>query len=566
MSRLASIVSFLGHEVCSVVVFVFRRVIRRAAPQICCPAGTVLGSLEVGGAVVAYRGVYYASAPRFKSPTAFVPARGQPLNPTQRLHINAQPWTPVMVPAPMLLSLAAMVLRLPFRRGVHGSHPDGQQLNIFAPRDHMKRSRPLPVLVVIHGGAYFLGSADMQAQDGARAAAALDAVVVMINYRLGVMGFASHDKIPANLGYQDMLAALRWVKSNIRSFNGDASNITLNGESAGAHACMLLLANAENAAVEGGLFHRVFVQSAPSARNVSQAVCRAATEEVARAVGWSSGSCAEFLASSRKADGIVLAASKVTGHKMALLHGMPFAPLVDGTIIRHSVYDGLAINGPAIAGVPLLTMHTRNEYTLFRELHLSKFGHDDAAALKHAVTSVAANYSHSEEFVQAMISTYSNKHSTYIQSFGKKLPSATAFLSDCFLSVPSQRGAVLHRQCGGESHIIRFDVKGNPMLGLQAGHFVDVPYVFQNTHACRLICGPVVNTQAQEELLTIVKGFVHGRALPWPSIDISGTTVRRNVLVLKNDVKDPPGEGRPELATLEADPFPEFYHVFAMAH
>ncbi len=90
-------------------------------------------------------------------------------------------------------------------------------------------------------------------------------VVVSLNYRLNAFGFLSHPALSAesgheasgNYGLMDMVAALEWVHDNIDSFGGDASRVTIFGESAGAGAVMslLLVPQAE------GLFHRAIAES-----------------------------------------------------------------------------------------------------------------------------------------------------------------------------------------------------------------------------------------------------------------------------------------------------------------
>lgn len=49
------------------------------------------------------------------------------------------------------------------------------------------------------------------------------------------------DDIPGNLGMLDIVLALEWVRDNIKFFGGDASQITVVGQSAGAAAASSLL-------------------------------------------------------------------------------------------------------------------------------------------------------------------------------------------------------------------------------------------------------------------------------------------------------------------------------------
>jgi len=68
----------------------------------------------------------------------------------------------------------------------------------------------------------------------------MDAIVVTINYRLGIFGFFADPQLLAesgttgNYGLQDQRSAMTWVKNNIAAFGGDPSRITIIGESAGA--------------------------------------------------------------------------------------------------------------------------------------------------------------------------------------------------------------------------------------------------------------------------------------------------------------------------------------------
>ncbi len=78
-----------------------------------------------------------------------------------------------------------------------------------------------------------------------KALAARDVVVVTVNYRLGHLGFFAHPALEGedgervyNFALLDQIAALQWVQDNIHAFGGDATNVTLFGESAGAQRAL----------------------------------------------------------------------------------------------------------------------------------------------------------------------------------------------------------------------------------------------------------------------------------------------------------------------------------------
>jgi len=90
------------------------------------------------------------------------------------------------------------------------------------------------VVVHIHGGAFICGEGIVYGPgyllDNK------DFVYVSINYRLGVLGFASTDDgvLPANNGMKDQVAALKWIQKNIVAFGGNPNRVTITGMSAGA--------------------------------------------------------------------------------------------------------------------------------------------------------------------------------------------------------------------------------------------------------------------------------------------------------------------------------------------
>ncbi|XP_025776708.1 cocaine esterase isoform X1 [Puma concolor] len=129
-------------------------------------------------------------------------------------------------------------------------------LSIYTPA-HAREGSNLPVLVWIHGGGFTVGMASMY--DGSALAAFEDLVVVIIQYRLGVLGFFSTgDKhATGNWGYLDQVAALRWVQQNIAYFGGDPGRVTISGESAGGTSVSSHVVSP----MSKGLFHGAIMES-----------------------------------------------------------------------------------------------------------------------------------------------------------------------------------------------------------------------------------------------------------------------------------------------------------------
>jgi len=118
-----------------------------------------------------------------------------------------------------------------------------------------------PVMVWIHGGANWAGSGDGVVRSSL---ARQGVVVVSVQYRLGVFGFLSHPALTAegsgasgNYALMDLVAALRWIATNIAALGGDPANVTLVGHSAGAQDVGLLML----APQAQGLFARGILES-----------------------------------------------------------------------------------------------------------------------------------------------------------------------------------------------------------------------------------------------------------------------------------------------------------------
>ena len=152
--------------------------------------------------------------------------------------------------------------------GVPGSGIVGQEdclyLDIYTPDEYLNQD--LPVMFWIHGGANTSGWKDYY--DFSSLATEHNLIVVVINYRLGPLGWFYHPVIQkftqetldqsSNFGTLDLIAALKWVQKNIELFGGDKNNVTIFGESAGGHNVLALLASP----LSDNLFHKAIGQSA----------------------------------------------------------------------------------------------------------------------------------------------------------------------------------------------------------------------------------------------------------------------------------------------------------------
>lgn len=180
--------------------------------------GTLRGVVE--GGLRRFRGIRYATAGRWEPPQPVTAWAGV------RDALEEGPACPQ-------LEFGLKFLAAP--KAPWDMDEDCLFLSVTAPP--ARHVEPLPVLVWIHGGGYINGCGGADVFEPARLARDTDAIVVGINYRLGAFGFLPLPTIaPANLGLQDMICGLRWVRDHIAAFGGDPSNVTLIGQSAGAHA------------------------------------------------------------------------------------------------------------------------------------------------------------------------------------------------------------------------------------------------------------------------------------------------------------------------------------------
>ena len=129
-----------------------------------------------------------------------------------------------------------------------GMSEDCLYLNVWTPAKSDREK--LPVLVYIFGGGFQNGDGSEPRYDG-ESMARKGMVAVSINYRTNIFGFFVHPELTkesahhaaGNYGLLDQVAALQWVRKNIAAFGGDASHVTVAGESAGSISVSALMAS-----------------------------------------------------------------------------------------------------------------------------------------------------------------------------------------------------------------------------------------------------------------------------------------------------------------------------------
>lgn len=321
--------------------------------------GRVRG-VEDGGIRI-FKGIPYASAPRFMAPAA------------------AQAWPGVRD----ALSFGPMA---PQSRGPLGPlfaswtfdkemSEDCQSLSVWTPalRDNRKR----PVMVWLHGGGFTSLSGSRNVFDGTRLARKGDVVVVTLNHRLNVFGYLQLAELaPAfpdagNVGMLDIVAALRWVKDNIAEFGGDAGNVTIFGQSGGGGKVTTLM----GMPAARGLFHKAIVQSGSHyLRGLSAAEGAKLTVALLTALDMKPADAASLatLPMARLVEGHSKAAR---GPARAI-----YRPVVDGRSLPSGPFSP---DAPSMsASIPMIIGTTATEMTLFTGSDPDAFKLDEAGLRK----------------------------------------------------------------------------------------------------------------------------------------------------------------------------------------
>jgi len=422
-------------------------------------AGKVEGRYQEG--LFVFKGVPYAAPP--VGPLRWMPPHAM------------KPWQGVRSAfefgcvAPQILPPSGVLDAL---NAVEPQDEDCLYVNVWTPGlDNGRR----PVLVWIHGGAFNMGSGSQPFYDGRLLASRGSAVVVTINYRLGMLGFLNLEavtggRIPAtgNEGLLDQIAALRWVRENISAFGGDSGNVTVFGESAGGMSigCLLAMPAAR------GLFHKAILESGVTAP--ANDADLATGERLLIHLGMKASEADTLRAVSVQR---LLAADLDLRAKMAG-PGEPMrvtvtAPSVDGKTLPFLPVE--AARSGAAAPVPLLIGTNLDEWKLFGMMDPEALEMNESMMVDRLRFFLPSG--HAEEIAQAYRDARTRKGRSTTP-----FEITSAILSDSMFRVPALQMTEGHGRRGMPVYSYLFTWKSPALGGLMgACHALELGFIF-GTH------------------------------------------------------------------------------------
>lgn len=380
-------------------------------------------------------------------------------------------------------------------------------VNVFAPVD-ADADAALPVLVWIHGGGFTSGSPASRWYDGD--AFARDGVItVAVSYRIGFDGFGLIDGAPANRGLRDQIAALEWVRDEIRAFGGDPSRVTVAGQSAGGGSVLALMSSP----AASGLFSAALAISPAIGAVPLEAARRFAERVAARA-----GVRADRAGFASVSEGRILAAQKsaLTPHLIRALSslatllddGLPLGPVIDGDVLpRHplaALADGVG------ADIPLVIGSTDDEFTALT----ARF----AGALRLVPVPLAL----------AVLGLGRSRRRAYLARSRRRGAAALlgGFVTDRVIRATVSKTARARGKA--TTWLYRFAwASPVPSIGV-ACHCLDVPFWFDHLDAEGVdrIAGDAPPSALADQLHTAAVAFARDRDPGWPTWDAATRRAR----------------------------------------
>jgi para-nitrobenzyl esterase len=408
-------------------------------------------------------------------------------------------------------------------------------LNLWTPAvaPAAESGRKRPVMFWCHGGGFATGSGSSPDNDGTNLAIRGDVVVVTINHRLNVLGFANlsafSDDFAASgdAGMLDIVQALKWVRANISQFGGDPNTVTIFGQSGGGRKVETLLAMPS----AKGLFHRAIVESGAAVTVVDRDIAVRNSEQLLGKLGIDKKNVRELQK---------LPVEKIMSAYFAVIKDNPdvdpslggFSPTVDGKILPQHPFSPAA--SPVSADVPMMIGCTRTEMTLFSLNDPAAFSLNDADMRKRIADLLGPK-------APNMIDLY------------RKLnpgasPSDIYFLiaSDYRYGAPTMIAAQRRAALGKAPVYLYYFTWETPVQGgrLKTPHTMEIPFAFDNVKISARMTGGGADAMALADKVSDAwiafarTGNPNTPKLPhWPAYDSKdrATMVINNISKVVND-------------------------------
>jgi para-nitrobenzyl esterase len=388
-----------------------------------------------------------------------------------------------------------------------GPSEDCLFLNVYAPAVSNANCK-LPVMFWIHGGGYAAGASSEPRHNG-DFLPLKGVVLVTINYRLGVFGFLATADLAkegngaaGNYGLQDMVAALEWVKANIRNFGGDPGNVTIFGESAGSFAVSTLIASPRSR----GLFHKAIGESGAAFAG-TPATGSLETEE--------------------KNDGVWVASLGV--HSLDELRALPTEKILEAT------KDKLINGYPPYVDGRLLTEPVEATYAAGRQAHmplLAGWNRDENTSLANGMTA--------EKWKAYAVEHFKERSAEFLNLYPgltdeQAARSAIDYGSDAFIVFGTWKWIEAHRK-SSESPVYRYRFElAAPLskfhLGTYAFHSDDIEYIFGTLDTRPGAVWRPEDRKLSEQMMSYWTNFArtgdpNGPGLPpWPKYDSADSLI-----------------------------------------
>ena len=416
--------------------------------------------------------------------------------------------------------------------------PEGEDclvLNVWTPAvgPAASNGRKRPVMFWCHGGGFATGSGSSPDNDGTNLARRGDVVVVTINHRLNVLGFANLSEFSrdfaasGDVGMLDIVQALKWVRANIAQFGGDPNTVTIFGQSGGGRKVETLLAMPS----AKGLFHRAIVESGAAVKVVDRDVAVRNAEQLLAKLGVDRKNVRALQK---------IPVEKIMAAYFAVLKENPdvdpsfggFSPTVDGKILpQHPFYPKAS---PVSADVPVMIGCTRTEMTLFSLNDPSAFSLNDADMRKRVGDVLG-------DRAPAMVDLYQKLNPG-------ASPSDIYFLiaSDARYGAPTMIAAQRRAALGKAPVYLYYFTWETPVQGgrLKSPHTMEIPFAFDNVKISARMTGGGADAMALADKVSDAwiafarTGDPNTPKLPhWPTYDAKdrATMVINNVSKVVND-------------------------------